>query len=166
LRSSVRVRGRAFRAAGVGAKPLRPVRRTSTYYTSIVWELQGHETFLSSVCATIGTPFVLLLATSTTVALALVVPLPRRLASFEAPVRILAGLGEVGIGAGALAGLLVSGYTSPFGFTESGYRATSVPSIVLEAAASVLLDASLSTAPPVWKCRERGVDATPLRRAA
>ena len=107
----------------------------------------------------------LLLATSTAVAVALVVPLPRRLASFEAPLRIVAGPGGVRIGAGALAGLLVSGYTSLFGFAESGYRATSVPSIVLEAAAPVLLGASASTAPRVWKCRAQGVDATPLRRA-
>jgi hypothetical protein len=147
-------------------KPLRPIRRTSTYYTSIVWELQGHETFLSSVCAASGTRSVLLLATSTAVALALVVPLPRRLASFEAPLRILAGLGGVGIGAGALAGLLVSGHTSLFGFMESGYRATIVLSIVLEAAATVLLGASVSTALGAWKCHERSVDATALRRAA
>jgi hypothetical protein len=103
---------------------------------------------------------VLRFATSTTAAVPLVLPLPRPLTSFDAPLHILAGRGGVGIA--ALAGLLVSEYTSLFGFTESGFRAT----IVLEAAATLLLGALVSTPLARVEVRERGVDVIPLRRAA
>jgi hypothetical protein len=93
-----------------------------------------------SVIPTIGTLFALNFAASTTVAIALFLPIER---AGERGRQLLGGLAALGIGvaAGSLAGLLVSEHTPLFGFMESGYRQAIVISIALEGVASVLLGA-------------------------
>jgi hypothetical protein len=103
---------------------------------------------------------VLRFATSTTAAVALVVPLPRRLTSFDAPLHILAGRGGVGIA--ALAGVLVSEYTSLFGFTECGFPGGDRPRGGRDTAARRVREHAAARV----ECRERGADVTPLPRAA
>jgi hypothetical protein len=88
---------------------------------------------------TIGTLFLLNFISALVVALALVAPL-RRFAGrrADALVRLLA-VGGIGIAAGTLAGLLISEHGGLFGFMEVGYRSAIVLSIVLDAAAVLLL---------------------------
>ena len=93
---------------------------------------------------TIGTLFVLDFISAAVVAVGLVLPLGRLTRRFGDRLWTLLALAGVGIGAGTLAGLLVSENAALFGFMEVGYRSAIVLSIVLDVAAVALLSAFLA----------------------
>jgi len=88
---------------------------------------------------TIGTLFALNFAAATAVAGGLVAPLDRIAGRSANRLLAVLALSGVAIALGSLGGLLASENGGLFGFTEVGYRAPVVASIVLEVAAAVLL---------------------------
>jgi hypothetical protein len=106
---------------------------------------------------TIGTLFVLNFVSALVISLGLALPI-RRIARDSAD-RILTilAISGIGIGAGTLAGLLISENGGLFGFMEVGYRGAIVLSIGLDAVTIVLLGAFLVL-------RSRRPDPAALRR--
>src|SRR4029077_13101590 len=96
------------------------------------------------VVPTIGTLFALDFVAATVVAVGLVLALRPLTSRFGDRLHTLLALAGVGIGAGTLAGLLVSENVGLFGFMEVGYRSALVLSIVLDVAAIALLSAFLA----------------------
>jgi hypothetical protein len=106
---------------------------------------------------TIGTLFLLDFIASVVIGLALLGPV-RRVAGHRADrVLTLLAAGGIAIGAGTLAGLLVSENGGLFGFMETGYRSSIVLSMVFDVAAAALLAAFLVLRRP---------SRTPARRHA
>jgi hypothetical protein len=93
---------------------------------------------------TIGTLFVLDFISAAVIAVGLVLPLGRLTRRLGDRLLTLLALAGIGIGAGTLAGLLVSENAGLFGFMEAGYRSAIVLSIVLDVAAAALLAAFLA----------------------
>jgi hypothetical protein len=93
---------------------------------------------------TIGTLFLLDFMSATVIAVGLLLPLRRLTRRFGDRLLTLLALTGVGIGAGTLAGLLVSENVGLFGFMEVGYRSAIVLSIVLDVAAVAFLSAFLA----------------------
>ena len=89
---------------------------------------------------TIGTLFVLDFISAAVVAVGLVLPLGRLTRRFGDRLLTLLALAGVGIGAGTLAGLLISENAGLFGFMEVGYR-------------SAMCFRSSSTSPPSPRSR-------------
>jgi hypothetical protein len=97
-----------------------------------------------SVIPTIGTLFALNFASAALLAAGLAAPvqrLPGRAGRLAVPLLSLAG---IGVGAGSLAGLLLSESTGLFGFMEAGYRPAILLSIGLEATTIALLGVHLA----------------------
>jgi hypothetical protein len=92
---------------------------------------------------TIGTLFLLDFIASLVVGLALLAPVRRVTGQHADRVLTLLAAGGVAIGAGTLAGLLVSENGGLFGFMEVGYRSSIVLSMVFDVAAAALLAAFL-----------------------
>jgi hypothetical protein len=92
---------------------------------------------------TIGTLFVLNFISALVVGLALLAPLGRIPARIRERALTLLAIAGIGIGAGTLAGLLVSENGGLFGFTEVGYRSAIVLSMAFDVATIVLLGAFL-----------------------
>jgi hypothetical protein len=88
---------------------------------------------------TIGTLFLLNFVAAVVIAVGLVAPL-RRVAGrrTDAAYAVMAVAG-IGLGAGSLAGLLISESGGLFGFVEHGYRMAIVVAIAVEVAATVSL---------------------------
>jgi hypothetical protein len=106
---------------------------------------------------TIGTLFLLDFIASVVIGLALLGPV-RRVAGHRADrVLTLLAAGGIAIGAGTLAGLLVSENGGLFGFMETGYRSSIVLSMAFDVAAAGLLAAFLALRRP---------SRTPARRQA
>jgi hypothetical protein len=93
---------------------------------------------------TIGTLFVLDFISATVIAVGLLLPLRRLTRRFGDRLLTLLALAGIGIGAGTLAGLLVSENVGLFGFMEVGYHSAIVLSIVFDVAAVALLSAFLA----------------------
>jgi hypothetical protein len=93
---------------------------------------------------TIGTLFVLDFISATLVAVGLLLPLRRLTRRFGDRLLTLLALAGIGIGAGTLAGLLVSENVGLFGFMERGYHSAIVLSIVFDVAAVALLSGFLA----------------------
>jgi hypothetical protein len=93
---------------------------------------------------TIGTLFVLDFISAAVVAVGLLLPLGRLTRRFGDRLLTLLVLAGIGVGAGTLAGLLVSENVGLFGFMEVGYRSAIVLSIVFDVAAVALLSAFLA----------------------
>jgi hypothetical protein len=92
---------------------------------------------------TIGTLFVLNFISALIVGLALLAPLGRIPTQVRERLLTLLAISGIGIGAGTLAGLLVSENGGLFGFMEVGYRGAIVLSIGFDVATVVLLSAFL-----------------------
>ena len=92
---------------------------------------------------TIGTLFLLNFISALIVGLALLVPLARFGTHAGDRLHPILALGGIGIGAGTLAGLLVSENGGLFGFMEVGYRGAIVLSIAFDVATVALLAAFL-----------------------
>lgn len=89
---------------------------------------------------TIGPLFLLNAIGSGVVGMALLLPVERSLAPRKAHTAIaVLGTGAVAIAIGSLVALFISESGSLFGFTETGYRAAIVVTIIAEAATIVLL---------------------------
>jgi hypothetical protein len=93
---------------------------------------------------TIGTLFLLDFIASLLVGFALLAPLRRLAGARTEQLLTLLALAGAGIGAGTLAGLLVSENGGLFGFMEYGYRSAIVLSIVFDVAALALLTVFLA----------------------
>jgi hypothetical protein len=93
---------------------------------------------------TIGTLFVLDFMSATVIAVGLLLPLRRLSSRFGDRLLTVLALAGIGIGAGTLAGLLVSENVGLFGFMEVGYRSAIVLSIVFDVAAVAFLSAFLA----------------------
>jgi hypothetical protein len=93
---------------------------------------------------TIGTLFVLDFISATVIAAGLLLPLGRVTRRFGDRLLTVLALAGIGIGAGTLAGLLVSENVGLFGFMEAGYHSAIVLSIVFDVAAVALLSAFLA----------------------
>jgi hypothetical protein len=93
---------------------------------------------------TIGTLFVLDFISATVIAAGLLLPLRRLTGRYGDRLVTLLALAGIGIGAGTLAGLLVSENASLFGFMEVGYRSAIVLSIVFDVAAIAFLSTFLA----------------------
>jgi hypothetical protein len=93
---------------------------------------------------TIGTLFVLDFISAAVIAVGLLLPLRRLTRRFGDRLLTLLALAGIGIGAGTLAGLLVSENVGLFGFMEVGYRSAIVLSIVFDIAAVAFLSAFLA----------------------
>jgi hypothetical protein len=92
---------------------------------------------------TIGTLFALNFVSALVVSVALVVPWGRVARDSSGRILTVLAISGIGIGAGTLAGLLISENGGLFGFSEVGYRGAIVLSIVLDVATVVLLGAFL-----------------------
>jgi hypothetical protein len=88
-----------------------------------------------SVIPTIGTLFVLNFVAAIVIAGGLAVS--------NGNIRLLFGIGGLGVAGGSLAGLLVSETAGLFGFTEAGYRPAIELSIALDVATIALLSISV-----------------------
>src|SRR3954453_2558774 len=93
---------------------------------------------------TIGTLFVLDFISAAVIAVGLLLPLGRLTRRFGDRLLTLLALAGIGIGAGTLAGLLVSENVGLFGFMEVGYRSAIVLSIVFDVAAVAFLSPFLA----------------------
>jgi predicted lipoprotein with Yx(FWY)xxD motif len=93
---------------------------------------------------TIGTLFLLNFISALIVGLALLAPLGRFGTRARDRLHTILALGGIGIGAGTLAGLLVSENGGLFGFMEVGYRSAIVLSIAFDVATVVFLTAFLA----------------------
>jgi hypothetical protein len=93
---------------------------------------------------TIGTLFVLDFISAAVIGVGLLLPLRRLTRRFGDRLLTLLALAGIGIGAGTLAGLLVSENVGLFGFMEVGYRSAIVLSIVFDVAAVAFLSAFLA----------------------
>jgi hypothetical protein len=92
---------------------------------------------------TIGTLFVLNFVSALIISLGLLAPVRRLAGPFADRILTILAISGIAIGAGTLAGLLVSENGGLFGFMEVGYRGAIVLSIALDAATVVLLSAFL-----------------------
>jgi hypothetical protein len=92
-----------------------------------------------SVVPTIGTLFLLSFIGAGIVGVVLVAPVRRLGRNLGDLILVLAALGAIGIAAGSLVSLLISEYTTLFGFMESGYRLAIVLAIAFDALATVFL---------------------------
>jgi len=92
---------------------------------------------------TIGTLFALNFASALVIGIGLAMPVHRFVRSSADRILTVLAISGIGIGAGTLAGLLISENGGLFGFTEVGYRGAIVLSIVFDAATVVLLGAFL-----------------------
>ena len=98
---------------------------------------------------TIGTLFVLDFISAAVIAVGLLLPLGRLTRRFGDRLLTLLALAGIGIGAGTLAGLLVSENVGLFGFMEVGYRGAIVLSIGFDVGTVVLLSAFLVLRAPL-----------------
>jgi hypothetical protein len=92
-----------------------------------------------SVVPTIGTLFLLSFIGAGIVGVVLVAPVRRLGRNLGDLILVLAALGAIGIAAGSLVSLLISEYTTLFGFMESGYRLAIVLAIAFDVLATVFL---------------------------
>lgn len=92
---------------------------------------------------TIGTLFALNFVSALVIGIGLVMPVHRIARSSADRILTVLAISGIGIGAGTLAGLLISENGGLFGFMEVGYRGAIVLSIVFDAATVVLLGAFL-----------------------
>ena len=109
---------------------------------------------------TIGTLFVLDFVSAAVIAVGLLLPLGRLTRRFGDRLLTLLALAGIGIGAGTLAGLLVSENMSLFGFMEVGYRSAIVLSIVFDVAAIAFLSIFLALRAASHGRRTRALTAT------
>jgi predicted lipoprotein with Yx(FWY)xxD motif len=96
-----------------------------------------------SAVPTIGTLFALNFVSALVIGIGLVMPLHRIARSSADRILTVLAISGIGIGAGTLAGLLISENGGLFGFMEVGYRGAIVLSIVFDVATVVLLGAFL-----------------------
>jgi hypothetical protein len=92
---------------------------------------------------TIGTLFVLNFISAVLIGGGLLLPLKRLTPRLADRTRTILAVSGIGIGAGTLAGLLISENGGLFGFMEVGYRGAIVLSVAFDAATVVLLSAFL-----------------------
>ena len=101
--------------------------------------IQQYFGALYSTIPTIGTLFALNFVAAVVLAAGLFAPVERVFPRRRKPILAFLACSGVGVAMGSLVALLISEQTPLFGFMESGYRQAIVISIVLEAAATVLL---------------------------
>lgn len=106
---------------------------------------------------TIGTLFLLNFLSALIIGIGLLAPVGRLAHGGANRVLTILALGGIGIGAGTLAGLLVSENGGLFGFMEQGYRGAIVLSIAFDVATVALLTAFL-----VLRALPRGGVSHPL----
>jgi hypothetical protein len=119
----------------------------STVLVGVVHAQQYYGAYFS-VVPTIGTLFLLSFVGSGVVAVVLIAPVRRLGRSVGDLILVLAALGGIGIAVGSLVSLLISEFTTLFGFMESGYRVAVVLALVFDGLTTVFLGAFVVVVAP------------------